>query len=248
MAQADAPNRSQGRDASRVLFLDDSGKPTASHSSGAVVIGGFAIGSGQVASLSRRLEGAKSRWFPNRGPAASWELKSNATIKPNALKRSANRRIIEETLRILDGLGCTTYSATINKARMRHSMTETTTVPLQLQALAEHFAVECAQRHETGLVVMDRSSAKLDAHATHSVASYVAASDLPLHPALYFADSAAVPGIQAADLIAGIRRRSAEGDVGLHGIDERIGSLRPANLGQMKTHKRHRWTNRITVF
>lgn len=231
-----------------MLFLDDSGKPTPNHSTGAIVIGGFAVGSGQIGSFSRRLSGAKSRCFPNRGPSAAWELKSTDLIKPNALKRSANRSMVEETIKILALLGCTTYSATINKARMRHVMAKTTTAPLLLQALIEHFAVECAQRRETGIVVMDRSSAKLDAHATRCVTSYVAAHGLPLHPALYFADSASVPEIQAADLIAGIRRRSSEGDAGLNGIDERIGALRPAILRQMRTHKRRRWANRITVF
>ena len=51
--------------ATRVLFLDDSGKPSRADGTKAVVIGGFSIPSENVPSLSRKIAGAKSRFFPN---------------------------------------------------------------------------------------------------------------------------------------------------------------------------------------
>ena len=62
----------------RVLFLDDSGNPDARHASGAVVIAGLAVPSESVPALSRRIPGAKNRYFPDRGHPASWEVKSES--------------------------------------------------------------------------------------------------------------------------------------------------------------------------
>ena len=60
----------------RVLFLDDSGKPDVNHASNAVVIAGFSIRSTDVATLSRRVLGAKAKHLPARGHPASWEVKA----------------------------------------------------------------------------------------------------------------------------------------------------------------------------
>ena len=46
----------------RVLFLDDSGRPSTRDSSKAVVVGGFAIPSASVPALNRKIAGAKSRF------------------------------------------------------------------------------------------------------------------------------------------------------------------------------------------
>ena len=67
---------------------------------------------------------------------------------------------------------------------MHHQMTQRTTMPLQLQALIEHFAVECAQQLSVGAIIMDRSNHPIDAHASHCAASYVVSQDLPVRVVL----------------------------------------------------------------
>ena len=83
-----------GTSGTTVLFLDDSGKPAAGDSAKAVVIGGFAIPSANVPTLSRRIAGAKSRFFPHLGDPGTWEVKATNTIRPYALRRSKNRQFL----------------------------------------------------------------------------------------------------------------------------------------------------------
>ena len=183
---------------SRVLFLDDSGKPAARDSTKAVVIGGFSIPSENVPTLSRRIAGAKSRFYPDRGDPATWEVKAKRTLAPNAWKRSKNRQFLAETMRILGDLDCTVYTVSIDKRRLMHPMELQTTMPLQIQGLVEHFSVECATRHETGFIVSDWSNQDLDAHASSSVGSFVISRRLPLHPTIYYANSLNSHPIQVA--------------------------------------------------
>ena len=232
----------------RLLFLDDSGHPAPNYNSEAVVIGGFSVASASVPALSRRISGAKARIFPERGQPARWEIKAADTTRPNRWNRERNRSLVFEVVRILQGLDCTAYTATINKSRMNHPMPQRTTMPLQIQRLIEHFAVECDHRSEIGLIVMDRSNDQLDAHASHCAASYVISQRLPLHPAVYYADSVTSPAIQAADLIAGIRRRVVEGDANLRSLGRDLAALRPEEFGSERTHTGRRWTNQITLF
>ena len=91
-------------------------------------------------------------------------------------------------------------------------MTLETTTPLQFQALVEHFAVECSQHDETGVIVSDWSNHSLDAHASVCVATFVISRRLPLRPSVYYANSRSSHAIQVADLVSGIRRRAQEGD------------------------------------
>ena len=121
-------------------------------------------------------------------------------------------------------------------------------MPLQLQGLVEHFAVECTKLGEIGLIVMDRSNHPIDAHASHCVASYVSAKELPLHPTVYYADSMTSQAIQIADLIAGSRRRVVEGDKDLRSLEIALAALRPSALEGELTHQRRPWTNRIVLF
>lgn len=144
------------RQPTRFLFLDDSGHPAPNYPTGAVVIGGFSVASGDVAAISRRLAGAKARIFPERGRPSKWEVKAAHMIRPHLWKRPRNQQLAGEIVAILRGLDCTAYAASISKERMHHQMTQRTTMPLQLQALIEHFAVECAQHLSVGAVVMDR--------------------------------------------------------------------------------------------
>ena len=120
--------------ATRLLFLDDSGKPAANDGTMAVVIGGFSIASEDVPVLSRRIVGAKTRFYPSRGNPTDWEAKSTDTISRNTWRRRKNRDFIDELTRILGRLSCTSYTAALRKANMLHPMTLKTTVPPQLQA------------------------------------------------------------------------------------------------------------------
>ena len=232
----------------RLLFLDDSGHPALNYGSDAVVIGGAAIASGDVAALNRRLLGAKARIFPGRGQPSGWEIKAADTVRPNRWNRSKNRALVAEVVRILRRLGCTTYTATIAKSRMKHAMSQHTTMPLQIQCLVEHFAVECNLHGEVGAVVMDRSDQALDAHASRCAAGYISSQGLPLHPGVYYADSVASQAVQAADLVAGVHRRVVEGDPNLQTLARALAALRPAALDGARTHTQRPWTNDITLF
>ncbi len=162
----------------RVLFLDDSGKPDANHASNAVVVAGFSVPSEHVPTLSRRVLGAKGKFFPKRGQPTTWEIKAADVIKPNPWNRRANRDFTFELVRIVASLDGTVYSAAIDKSRMKHVMALAQAMPLQLQALIEHFEVECRHRRETGMVVADWSSHQADQHASSCVASFVASRGL----------------------------------------------------------------------
>lgn len=232
----------------RVLFLDDSGKPSSRDSSQAVVIGGFSLPSENVPVLYRRIAGAKSRFFAKRGVPGKWEVKATRTITPNAWKRSKNRKFLAEAVRILSTLESTVYTVSIDKRKMLHPMDPTTVVPLQLQALVEHFSVECAQRLEMGIIVSDWSQHSLDAHASQCVASFVISRRLPIHPSVYYASSLSSHAIQVADLVAGIRRRTIEGDVALRKLDNELAAVRTLPVGAaIDTHAGRSYTNRITL-
>lgn len=232
----------------RMLFLDDSGHPAPNHASRALVIGGIAVLSSRVPLLSNRIVGTKARLFPGRGHPAAWELKATDVIRPNSWKRQKNRLLVREVLRAVRELDCTTYTVSIDKARMRHPMTPMTTMPLQLRILAEHFAAECAHRAEIGLIVMDRSDHGLDAYASRSVGTYASTHELPLHPTVYYADSKSSPAVQAADLIAGLRRRAVEGDAEMRRLDDDFAAERAQVTEGIRTHSGRRWTNRINAF
>lgn len=212
----------------RVLYLDDSGKPEASHASRAVVIGGLAIDADQYTTFSRRVLGAKGAHYPGRGGPQNWEIKSSNFVRPNEWKRSKNRAFVQEILRITQGVGATTYSVSIEKSKMLHPMTLTTSMPLQLQALVEHFDAECRQQSRLGLVVVDTSNHQLDQHASKCVSSFVVSRKLGLHPVVYYAGSKSCEAIQVADLFAAIRRRAIEGDTSMAAVASRIAGIRPS--------------------
>jgi Protein of unknown function (DUF3800) len=231
----------------RILYLDDSGKPERQHVSRAVVLGGFAIDAEHYPTLSRRILGAKGHFYPGRGIPQNWEIKSADIIKPNPWRRRKNRDFCSELVRLLRGTGATVYTATINKSRMNHPMTLSTSMPLQLQILAEHFAAECETLGRTGMVIADWSGHQYDQHASECVASFVASCRLPLHPAVYYASSQSAQAIQVADLLAGVRRRYAEGDSALASLDTELAAIRPTKRIRA-TCKKRSWKNCITVF
>ncbi len=234
---------------SRLLFVDDSGKPAAKDSTRAVVIGGFSVDAGNVPALSRRIAGAKGRFFPERGHPAKWEVKGTNTITPRPWRRSKNRRFVGEVVRILRQLDCTVYTASIDKTRMHHQMDLKTTMPLMLQVLAEHFAVECAHHNQTGLVVSDWSSHHLDAHASGCVASFVATRQLPLHPRHLLRELTNHTDNPDRNLVASVRRRSVEGDTRLGVLARDLASIRTLAYGvAATTHTGRSYTNQIDLF
>jgi hypothetical protein len=232
-----------------MLFLDDSGKPDVNHPSKAVVIAGFSLPSEKVAVLARQVLGAKRHHFPKRGQPTTWEIKAADFTKPNPWKRKVNRDFTFEVVRIVESLAGTVYSVTIDKSRMIHAMSLGTTMPLQLQALAEHFAVECEHHQETGVVVADWSSHHADDHASTCIASFVASRKLRLHPSVYYASSKATQAIQVADLIAGVRRRVAEGDLTLRELSSRMEEARSLpSTGELKTFRSRGYQTKIQLF
>jgi hypothetical protein len=212
---------------SRILYLDDSGKPDRRHPSQALVLAGVAIDSEDYGAFSRRIAGAKSRFYPTRGRGRpqDWEMKSELFVKPNPWKRAKNRDFVQEVVRIMTTVTATTYSATINKSKMIQDLTLTSTMPLQLQCLIEHFEAECRSRNRLGIVVADWSSHHLDQHASRCVASYVRSRQMLFHPCVYYASSHVNEAIQVADLIAAVRRRTEEGDTTLSSLDSQIQSV-----------------------
>ncbi len=231
----------------RILFLDDSGKPEAAHASLAVVMAGFAIDAEVYPVLSRCILGAKKAYFPNRGVPAAWEIKSTDIIKPNPWKRAKNRKFCAEVIRLLKTMGTTCYSVTLDKTKLHHPMTLATSMPLQLQALVEHFDAECKAMDRIGMIVADWSAHHHDQHASRCVASFVGSRALQVHPGVYYASSHGSEGIQVSDLLAGVRRRAAEGDRNLIGLDTDLGSVRAIGIIGATVEGRA-FGNRIDLF
>src|SRR5262249_29055517 len=191
--------------------------------------------------------GAKGGHYSGRGVPQKWEIKAGDVVRSNPWKRAKNRNFCAEIVRLLRVMGATTYAATIDKARMNHPMTLATSMPLQLQLIAEHFAPKGKTLTRTGMIVADWSGPQPDQHPSQCVASFVASCGLPLHPAVYYGSSHSIEAIQVADLISGVRRRAAEGDQNLAALDASFGGLRAVYVRE-SICKRRRFSNRINVF
>lgn len=229
----------------RLLFLDDSGKPDAGHPSRAVVIGGFAVDAQAYPTLSKRVLGAKGRYFPKRGRPQTWEIKSADYVKPNPWKRANTRSFCFEIARILGSVEATVFSVTLDKSRLKHAMKLRTSMPLQLQCLVEHLDVECRARGSVGMIVSDWSAQHLDQHAIRCVASYAASQRLSIHPSVYYASSYSNEGVQVADLIAAVQRRCVEGDERLQALRDTLHAHCQTVSG--RTAEGREFTNRIFV-
>lgn len=233
----------------RVLYLDDSGKPHPRDSSGAVVIAGFSLPSEHAGTLHRRIAGAKSRFFPQRGDPSQWEIKASKLNRRRGRQSVRYRRFVDEVLRILGALDCTVYSVSIDKRNMVHEMELSATMPLQLQVLIGHFTYECEGEGSTGMIVSDWSEQGLDSHANKCVVSFVVSRRLNHHPGVYYTDSAASHAIQVADLIAGVCRRAVEGDVDMQSLDSRFASVRSSSAEMYGITQMGRpYENRISLF
>lgn len=120
-------------------------------------------------------------------------------------------------------------------------------MPLQLQALVEHFDAECKAMDRIGMIVADWSAHHHDQHASRCVASFVGSRALQVHPGVYYASSHGSEGIQVSDLLAGVRRRAAEGDRNLIGLDTDLGSVRAIGIIGATVEGRA-FGNRIDLF
>ncbi|MGD0746321.1 MAG: hypothetical protein ABSB68_00745, partial [Acidimicrobiales bacterium] len=213
----------------------------------AVVWAGFSIDSEDFATLSRRVSGAKRKFYNSRGAPQHWEIKSSRLVTPNPWKRANNRNFAAELVRILRGVGATTYSVTMNKPNMINPMTLAATTPLQLQCLVEHFDAECRSMGRIGLVVADWSAPQSDHHASQCVASYVVAHNLRVNPCVLYASSLSNPAIQVADAIAAVRRRVAEGDTSLVALETDIQAV-ISMPGMLNTYAGRPFSNKVTMF
>ena len=237
------------RSSTRILFVDDSGKPSPNDDTNVMVLGGFSIPSEYVPGFSKRVAGAKRRFFGQRGDPGRWELKSNVIVRTKSLRRRKNRRFLDELMRILADSECTVLSASIDKSKMYHPMNLWTTMPLQMQSLLEHFAAECGVSGQAGMVVSDWSSHSLDAHASRCATTYIISRRLHIHPTLYFANLSSSHAIQVADLLTGIRRRHLEGDLRMTPYAEELGRIRSMDaLKAKETHAGRPFRNQISVF
>lgn len=230
----------------RILFLDDSGKPDPNHASGAVVLAGLAMDSSLYPSFSRRIQGAKASFYPTRGAPQDWEIKSDRIVKPVLWRRRKTKRFVQELIRIATTVDVSVYSATISKTRMIQALTLTTTMPLQLQRLVEHFDAECRTLGRMGMIVSDWSTHNLDQHASKCVGSYVRSRNIAMHPCIYYASSHGNEAIQVADLIAAVRRRTEEADSAMVTLDAQFHSVRPHRV-LMPTWSGRAHTNAIRV-
>ena len=233
----------------RFLFLDDSGKPSFSHPSQALVVAGFSVPSQHVPELCRLISTAKSTLFPERGNHDEWEIKSRRALKSSRRRRLRQTLLTDEIIEVLSQLQCTVYSVSIRKPRMHHEMSLKITMPLQLRVLTEHFAVECATLGEIGVLVSDWSNHSLDSYVNKQLARYVTRTHLPIHPSVYFADSLGSPAIQVADLIAGARRKSLEDDPSSESIASRYARIRSISSDHnLKTHSGRPYETNIDLF
>lgn len=97
------------------------------------------------------------------------------------------------------------------------------------------------------MIVADWSSHQNDQHASRCVASFVASRRLAIHPSVYYASSHTNEAVQVADLVAAVRRRTAEGDTQLAPLDGYLSGIR-ATTSVARTVKNRQYGNFITVF
>ena len=167
---------------------------------------------------------------------------------PRRRKSAKFRDFVLEVLSILDRLDGTVYSVSIDKRAITHDMKLSTTMPLQLQVLIDHFTEECRTESSTGMIVSDWSTRGLDSHANRCVSSYVASRRLNHHPGVYYTDSASSHAIQVADLLAGIRRLAVEGDPDMQTLDHRLAAIRSSSAAVSgPTLKGRPYENRISL-
>ena len=200
----------------RFLFLDDSGKASLKDHSKYVVFAGFSVDENNYHGLCRKLNGAKKRFYPDRGAPDSWELKSTRLLGKNDWKRKVNREFASEIIRILTVCDCSVYAAIAEKASLHKPSSEEWLIPLMIQRLVLKYLVELKFQGTTGVITCDWSTYQMDRHISRCVSSMVGARKFyELRGGVSYGSSQANPPIQIADSIAGCFRRTSEGQTHL---------------------------------
>ena len=221
----------------RILYLDDSGKLHPNDTSKFVVFGGISVDEGNWHKLVRQINGAKAAFFAKRGNPNDWETKSTDCLTNNAWNRSNIRRFCFEIVRILQRNGCHVYVVSIEKAKIAGLAHEEKFIPLAFQRLIAKFFDEIVNSAATGTIVCDWSAYRLDQHIAKCVTSMVVSKNMQfLRGGVTYADSHALPPLQACDLIAGAFRRHFEGHQSLQPLVSELSKLRYQNPGALDVH------------
>lgn len=210
----------------RALYLDDSGKVHPNDSTTFAVLGGFSVDLSRWHTLCRQISGAKSRYFPKRGPH-EWEVKSIDFLPENAWSRRSRRELCLELLDILRRNQCHTYVVYLEKSKAVSTPAESTLVPLMVQRLLLKYLAELESQGTSGMVISDWSTHQLDHHISECVQSMVASRQLTkLVGGVTYGSSASLSALQVCDLIASGYRRSLEGAEHLVDLRRAIDRLR----------------------
>lgn len=217
----------------RILYLDDSGKIHPNDPAKVVVFAGFSVNEESWHDLIRKIAGAKSRHFPNRGNPNDWEIKSVDYIDSNNWKRKKKRRFCLDIARILRSQGCYVYAVSMQKANATDVLNEEKFVPLAFQRLIAKFNDEVTSFDTTASIVCDWSTHQMDRHLTKCVTAMIVSRYMfRLRGGITYGSSLALSPLQVADLIAGTLRRNLEGHKELDELAEAFRELRYTNAGQ----------------
>jgi hypothetical protein len=177
-----------------------------------VVFAGFSVDEENWHNLVRKIAGAKSKHFPNRGSPNDWEIKSADYIDSNNWKRQKKRQFCFAFPRILRANGCYVYAVSLEKAKANDALKEEKFVPLAFQRLIAKFNDEINTADTTGSIVCDWSTHQMDRHLTNCVNAMIFTKYMVrLRGGVTYGSSHALPPLQVADLIAGTLRCSLEG-------------------------------------
>jgi hypothetical protein len=120
----------------------------------------------------------------------------------------------------------------LEKSKAVGALDESKFVPLLFQRLVAKFENEVANEANTGSIVCDWSTHKLDHHISNCVTSLVIANKLNLlRGGVTYGSSSSLLSLQVADLIAGAFQRHLGGQVHLSDFIMALEKLRYTNPG-----------------
>ena len=216
----------------RYLYLDDSGKIHKNDPAKFFVLAGFSIEEGQWHKFTRQVNGAKSNFLPTNGKPYDWEIKSTDFLTANAWKRAKRRNLCHQVVQILGRLGCRVYAASLEKCKAKDALDETKFFPLAFQRLIAKFNSEIISKADTGSIVCDWSTYKMDHHISQCVTSMVITNKMEfLRGGVTYGSSSALPTLQVADLIGGATRRALEGQGHMDALARDLRELRYTDPG-----------------
>lgn len=120
----------------------------------------------------------------------------------------------------------------MEKAKAFTTLDEAKHVPLAFQRMVAKFNAEIVAEANTGSIVCDWSTYKLDHHVSNCVTSMVITKQMfQLRGGVTYGSSASLVPLQVADLIAGTLRRSLEGQSHLDQLADAFRGLRMIQPG-----------------